>query len=38
MKYLMVLLLLGAFATVYTGCKAKGEVSDEGVSADVDKK
>lgn len=38
MKYLMVLLLLGAFATIHTGCKAEGEVTDDGVSADLDKK
>ena len=36
MKYLMMLLLLGAFAAVQTGCQAEGEVDDDGVKVDVD--
>jgi hypothetical protein len=37
-KYLMIALLLGSFAAVNTGCKAEGEVDDDGVKVDVDGK
>jgi hypothetical protein len=37
-KYLMMLLVLVSVTAVSVGCKAKGEVSDEGVKVDVDDK
>jgi hypothetical protein len=35
-KYLMMLLVLMSLAAVNVGCKAEGEVDDDGVELDVD--
>ena len=35
-KYLMMLLMLASLAAVNIGCRAEGEVDDDGVELDVD--
>ena len=35
-KYLMMLLVLFSVAAVNVGCRAEGEVDDDGVELDVD--
>jgi hypothetical protein len=38
MKYLAMLLMLGAFAAVNVGCEADAEVDDDGAAVKVDDK